>query len=71
LWPVFDGHNDWKIVEIHPEVDTLDEEMEDTYATVLESIADVMASEIEEQKIGAVSIVDEEYYRLKWTTLPY
>jgi hypothetical protein len=41
------------------------------YATVLESIADVMASEIEQQKIGAVSTVDDKYYLLKWTTLPY
>jgi hypothetical protein len=37
----------------------------------LESIADVMASEIEENKIGAVSTVDEEYYLIKWTHLPY
>jgi hypothetical protein len=44
LWPVFNGHNDWEIVEIRPGVDTPDEEMEDVYATVLESIADVMAS---------------------------
>jgi hypothetical protein len=71
LWPVFDGHNDWEIVEIRRGVDTPDEDMEDVYATVLESIADVMASEIEQQKIGAVSTLDDEYYLLKWTTLPY
>jgi hypothetical protein len=71
LWPVFEGHNDWEIVDICPGGNTGDEEMEDVYATVLESIADVMASEIEQGKIGAVSTVDENYYLLQWTSLPY
>jgi hypothetical protein len=71
LWPVFEGHNDWEIVEIKPGENTGDDTMEDVYATVLESIADVMASEIEQGKIGAVSTVDETYYLLQWTSLPY
>ena len=45
--------------------------MEEVYATVLESIADIMASEIEEKNIGTVSTVDKEYYLIKWTNLPY
>jgi hypothetical protein len=71
MWDVFEGHNDWEIVEIRPGENTPNEDMEEVYATVLESIADVMASEIEENKIGAVSTVDEEYYLIKWTHLPY
>jgi hypothetical protein len=45
--------------------------MEEVYAIVLESIADVMASEIEENKIGLVSMVDNNYYLLQLTSLPY
>jgi hypothetical protein len=45
--------------------------MEEVYATVLERFADVMASEIEENKVGVVSTVDEKYYLVKWTNLPY
>jgi hypothetical protein len=71
LWPVFKGHNDWEIVPIRPGEHTGDEEMEDVYATVLESIADVMASEIEQGKIGAVSTVDDKYHLLQWMGLPY
>jgi hypothetical protein len=71
LWPVFEGHNDWEIVQIRPGDDSAEEELEEVYATVLESIADVIASEIEEEKIGAVSTVDDKYYLLKWTSLPY
>jgi hypothetical protein len=71
MWAVFEGHNDWEIVEIRPGDNTANEDMEEVYATVLESIADVMASEIEENKIGAVSTVDEKYYLIKWTNLPY
>jgi hypothetical protein len=37
--------------------------------SLLESIADVMASEIEENNIGAVSTVDKKYYLVKWTIL--
>jgi hypothetical protein len=39
--------------------------MEDVYATVLESIANVMASEIEQGKVGAVSTVDDKYCLLQ------
>jgi hypothetical protein len=45
---------------------TGDDKMEDAYATVLESIANVMASEIEQGNIGAVSTVDDKYYLLQW-----
>jgi hypothetical protein len=71
MWSVFEGHNDWEIVEIRPGENTAEEEMEEVYATVLESIADVIASEIFENKIGAVSTVDNDYYLVKWTCLPY
>jgi hypothetical protein len=71
LWPVFEGHNDWEVVAIRAGENTGDDQMEDVYATVLESIADVMASEIEQGKIGAVSNVDNTYYVLQWTSLPY
>jgi hypothetical protein len=65
LWPVFEGLDDWEVVEIRPGEGTGDEKMEDVYATVLESITDVMASEIEQGKIGAVSTVDHSYYLLQ------
>jgi hypothetical protein len=71
MWAVFEGNNDWEIVEIRPGENTANKEMEEVYATVLESIADVMASEIIENKIGAVSTVDNNYYLVKWTSLPY
>ena len=45
--------------------------MEDVYSTVLESIANVMASEVQEGKIGVVSTVDDKYYLVQWTCLPY
>ena len=56
MWDVFEGHNDWEIIEIFQRKDTANEDhMEEVYATVLESIADKMATVIEENKIGAVS----------------
>jgi SHS2 domain-containing protein len=68
---MFEGHNDWEVVEIRAGENTGDDQMEDVYATVLESITDVMASEIEQGRIGAVSTVDDKYYLLQWTSLPY
>jgi hypothetical protein len=67
---VFEGHNNWEIVPIH-RGETPEEEMEDVYATVLESIANVMATEIRREKTGAVSTVEDKYYLVTWTGLPY
>ena len=69
--PVLEGINYREVVEISPGDNTAAEELEEVYATVLESIADVMASEIIQNKIGAVSTVDDKYYLVKWTSLPY
>jgi hypothetical protein len=70
-WPIFEGLNNWEIIDILPGGDSNDE-MEGVFNTVLENIAEVMSAEICEGGIGAIGTDDVcKYYLLEWTDLPY
>ncbi len=72
-WPIFEGLNNWEVVNVLPGGETNDDEMEVVFSTVLENIAEVMAREIGEGGIGAIGTDDPQcqYYLLEWTGLPY
>jgi hypothetical protein len=72
-WPIFEGLNNWEVVNILPGGETNDEEeMEGIFTTILENIADVMARDIGEGGIGAIGTDDPcQYYLLQWTGLPF
>jgi hypothetical protein len=81
LWPIFEGLNDWHIVELSrgpAKVTALDklaqEELFEAQDTILNGITEEMAEGIEEGKIGAFSTEDEEtsgYYIVEWTSEAY
>ena len=76
-WAIFEGLNDWEIVDVLPGGDGKGEgetnnEMENVFNTVLENISDVMAREIGEGGIGAIGTDDAcQFYLLEWTGLPF
>jgi hypothetical protein len=73
-WPIFSGHNDWRIVTSIPsnENDPLD--VEEAKKEVLEGVATRMAEQIEWSNYGAVMTEDEAthgYYLVEWTSEPH
>jgi hypothetical protein len=73
-WPIFGGHNDWRIITSIPsnENDPLD--VEEAKKEVLEGVAARMAEQIECNNYGAVMTEDEAthgYYLVEWTSEPY
>jgi hypothetical protein len=81
LWPIFEGLNDWHIVELSrvpAKIAALEklaqEELFDAQDTILNGIAEEMAEGIEAGKIGAFSTEDEEtsgYYLVEWKSEAY
>jgi hypothetical protein len=71
-WPIFEGLDNWEVVDILPGGDTNDDEMEVLFSTVLENIVDVMAGDIGEGRIGAIRTDDScQFYLLEWTGMPF
>jgi hypothetical protein len=72
LWEIFEGLNDWNIVQLLPGKDNDDEEIQTIHKMVLD--AKVESLRVEEGKIGAFQTEDPDsdgYYLVKWTSTPY
>jgi hypothetical protein len=72
LWGIFEGLNDWNIVQLLPEKDNDDKEIQTIHRIVLD--AKIKSLCVEEDKIGAFQTDDPDsdgYYLVKWTTKPY
>lgn len=81
MWPIFEGLNDWHIVElcrVPAKIAALEklaqEELFEAQDTILSGIAKEMAESIEVGKIGAFSMGDKEtsgYYLVEWKSKAY
>jgi hypothetical protein len=81
LWPIFEGLNDWHLVELSrvpAKIAALEklaqEELFEAQDTILNGIAEEMAEGIEVGKIGAFSTEDDKtsgYYLVEWKSEAY
>ena len=73
-WKIFEGLNDWKIIDLLPKKESDPEEVEEAHAQVLEGVKERMAELVKPNKCGAFSTEDEDadgYYIVMWTSDPY
>ena len=72
LWPIFEGLNDWNIVQLLPGKDNDDEDIQTIHRIVLDAKTESLC--VQEEKVGAFRTEDpdaEGYYLVKWTSVPY
>jgi hypothetical protein len=72
FWEIFEGLNDWNIVQLLPGKDNDDAEIQTIHKIVLD--AKVESLHVEEGKIGAFQTEApnlDGYYLVKWTSTPY
>jgi hypothetical protein len=72
--PIFQGLNDWLIVDLVPTAKSDEEEIELAYTTVLKGIATIMSESIKIGEYGAFNTDDEAadgYYLVRWASDPY
>ena len=72
LWDIFEGLNDWNIVQLVPGFDNDEEEIQTIHRIVLD--ARIESLNVEEQNVGAFQTEDPDsdgYYLVKWTSQPY
>mmetsp|Transcript_22912 Transcript_22912/g.76909 ORF Transcript_22912/g.76909 Transcript_22912/m.76909 type:complete len:368 (+) Transcript_22912:205-1308(+) len=75
LWPVFEGANDWKVVQLVDAKgagDAAEDDFDDG-ELVLATRTDAVCACIEEGKVGALDAKgdDDGYYLVQWTSAPY
>jgi hypothetical protein len=72
LWEIFEGLNDWNIVQLVPREDNDEDEMEIIHRIVLDAKVDLLC--VREGENGAFRTEDPDadgYYLVKWTSTPY
>jgi hypothetical protein len=72
LWGIFEGLNDWNIVQLLPGKDNDDGEIQTIHQMVLEAKIESLC--VEEDMIGAFQTEDPDsdgYYLVKWASKPY
>jgi hypothetical protein len=70
LWDIFEGLNDWHIIDLKENADSSSEEMTQSQRLVVESWTDNLGPKIHEGQIGAQSSVDS-YYLVLFTGEPF
>ena len=71
---MFEGNNDWLIVDIVPTSDACLEEIEEVQALVLGGLAVMMAEKVVVGGFGTIMTNDEDtsgYYLVQWTGVSY
>lgn len=74
LYPIFEGLNDWVIVNLVKTNKTDDDQIEAAHDIILDTIAEETRDEISIGNIGAFNTDDPEadgYYLVRWTSEPY
>jgi hypothetical protein len=72
LWEIFEGLNDWNIVQLTPGTDNDEDEIQTIHRIVLDAKIDSLG--VEEKNVGAFQTEDPDtygYYLVKWTSRPY
>jgi hypothetical protein len=72
LWEIFEGLNDWNIVQLLPGNDNDEEEIQTIHQIVLDAKADSLC--VEENSVGAFRTEDphaDGYYLVRWASQPY
>jgi hypothetical protein len=72
LWDIFEGLNDWNIVQLVPGKDNDDEEILTIHKIVLDAKVESLC--VQEDNVGAFLTEDPEsdgYYLVRWTSTPY
>jgi hypothetical protein len=72
LWDIFEGLNDWHIVQLVPGKDNDDEEIQTIHRIVLDAKVESLC--VQEETVGAFRTEDPDsdgYYLVKWTSTPY
>ena len=69
---LFEGLNDWRIVEMVPAEGECDmEELQDSYLEVLDGLVDQMTPQVKVGNVGAVNVDDDDgFYLVRWTGVP-
>ena len=72
LWDIFEGLNDWNIVQLLPGKDNDDEEIQTIHKIVLDAKVESLC--VQEDNVGAFLTEDPDsdgYYLVRWTSTPY
>jgi hypothetical protein len=72
LWEIFEGLNDWNIVQLLPGNDNDEEEIQTIHRIVLDAKAESLCVEVD--NVGAFRTEDPDadgYYLVKWSSQPY
>jgi hypothetical protein len=72
LWEIFEGLNDWNIVQLLPGNNNDEEEIQTIHQIVLDAKAESLC--VEKDNVGAFRTEDPDadgYYLVKWSSQPY